>query len=410
MAITDNTVHQLSVPGLGLIDLSLARRGNGDSFLVLHGGAGPQSIDGFADLLADSGGACVIAPTHPGFAGTVRPEALDSIRGLALLYVALLEELALRDVTVIGNSIGGWIAAEMALLGSARIGRVVLVNATGIHVPGHPIADLAGLTLEQVMKLSYQDPDAFGIDPATATTAAQATAAANRAALLVYGGTPGYDPGLGERLSTIDMPVLVAWGDSDQIVDCDYGRAYAGAIPAAEFQLLRHAGHVPQIETPHQLLSAISAFCAAHCGWNHSYIVETDVAPGDIWATLRSLYTGTKVSANSDTIELHGQFAVGTKLTATPPDSDTIITCAITELVDGQVFAIASDFNGLMITSRHQLTPLDQRGTRITQNSTITGPRAGKLGPQIGPRITADHPEAMDDLIAAARSRTQVSS
>src|ERR1700761_7852416 len=92
--------------------------GTGRPVLLLHGGAGPQSVTGFADLLAQRAPAHVIAPTHPGFGGTPRPESLDSIRGLAELYVGMLADLDLTDVTVIGNSIGGWITAEMALLDS----------------------------------------------------------------------------------------------------------------------------------------------------------------------------------------------------------------------------------------------------------------------------------------------------
>jgi pimeloyl-ACP methyl ester carboxylesterase len=65
------------------------------------------------------------------------------------------------------------------------------------------------------------------------------------------------DPTLTDRLSTLELPVLVLWGDSDQIADPDYGRAYAAAIPMARFQLLTDTGHMPQIETPDQLLHAI---------------------------------------------------------------------------------------------------------------------------------------------------------
>lgn len=106
----------------------------------------------------------MIVPTHPGFGGTPRPEALSTVRGLAALYVALLDDLGLTDVTIVGNSIGGWIASEMALIGSARIARVVLVNATGVDVPGHPVADVFSLTLDEVMQLSYHAPDAFRVD------------------------------------------------------------------------------------------------------------------------------------------------------------------------------------------------------------------------------------------------------
>jgi pimeloyl-ACP methyl ester carboxylesterase len=58
----------------------------------------------------------------------------------------------------------------------------------------------------------------------------------------------------------------VLWGDSDQIADADYGRAYADAIPGAVFQLLTETGHLPQIETPQQLLAAISAFAGSDVG------------------------------------------------------------------------------------------------------------------------------------------------
>src|SRR5437667_9267080 len=113
---TTTTTRSLTVERIGDVDLTFTERGGGCPFVILHGGAGPLSVSGFADLLAETEKVRVIAPTHPGFGGTPRPDALDTIRRLALLYVALLDQLDLTDVTVIGNSIGGWICAEMALL------------------------------------------------------------------------------------------------------------------------------------------------------------------------------------------------------------------------------------------------------------------------------------------------------
>ncbi|XYH93595.1 alpha/beta fold hydrolase [Sorangium sp. So ce1128] len=71
-------------------------------------------------------------------------------------------------------------------------------------------------------------------------------------------------PTLRRRLGAIDVPTLVLWGESDQIVDVEYGRAYADAIPTARFQLLTGTGHVPQIETPRLLLGPIWTFAASH--------------------------------------------------------------------------------------------------------------------------------------------------
>jgi pimeloyl-ACP methyl ester carboxylesterase len=194
---------------------------------------------------------------HPGFGGTRRPEALDGIGGLAALYTALLDKLDLAEVTVVGNSVGGWIAAEMALLESSRIRSTILVDAVGIEVPGHPVADFFSLTMDEVFALSFHNPDPFRIDPTTLPAAAQAIAAGNRAALAVYAGVSMSDPRLMQRLSSLEMPTLVLWGDSDRIVDPDYGRAFAAAIPMARFQLLNDTGHMPQMETPEQTLEAI---------------------------------------------------------------------------------------------------------------------------------------------------------
>jgi pimeloyl-ACP methyl ester carboxylesterase len=260
MTQVSSRTHTLTVDGAGLVEVAVTESGAGHPFLLLHGGGGPQTVTGFADLLSSTGDAQVITPVHPGFGGTVRPGALTSVAGLAALYVALLDEMGLTDVTVVGNSIGGWIAAEMAMLRSSRISSVVIVDAVGIEVPGHPVADFFSLTMDQVAQLSYHDPETFGIDPAKLPPAVQAAMPGNRASLAVYAGPTMSDPGLAGRLASVAVPALVLWGDADRIADPDYGRAYAAAIPGARFQLLTATGHLPQVETPGQLLEAIANF------------------------------------------------------------------------------------------------------------------------------------------------------
>lgn len=229
--------------------------GDGDVTLLLHGGAGPQSVAPFAPRL----GGRVLTPTHPGFAGTARPPELTSVRALAAGYADLLDELDLREVLVVGSSVGGWVAAELALLRPDRVGRLVLVDAVGIEVPDHPVADFFALSLPELAELSYHQPDAFRIDPSTMSDAQRAAMAGNRAALAVYAASMT-DPTLLGRLAGIVVPTLVVWGESDRIVDADYGRAYADAIPGARFELLRATGHMPQLETPQALAEAIARF------------------------------------------------------------------------------------------------------------------------------------------------------
>ncbi|MEQ6899136.1 alpha/beta hydrolase [Microbacterium sp. KR10-403] len=247
----------------GEVPLSFSDVGTGPAVLLLHGGAGPASVAGFADLLAERSGVRVIAPTHPGFGDTPRPDALADVAGLAELYAALLDALDLADVTVIGNSLGGWIASELALRRSPRVGRIALVDAVGLAVPRHPVADFFALSPAEIAAHSYFDPSVAVIpDPATLPPAAQRIALGNRDALAVYGGTMT-DPGLGGRLGRIDVPALVVWGAADRIADPDYGRAYAAAIPGAQFALLERSGHVPQLETPDALYDALAAFVGA---------------------------------------------------------------------------------------------------------------------------------------------------
>lgn len=236
--------------------LTITDAGHGQPYLLLHGGGGPGTVAGFATLLAEHGR--VVTPTHPGFGGTERPAAMDSPAALAIRYVELLDALQLTQVCVVGNSLGGWVAAEMALLQSPRVAAVVLVDAVGIEVPGHPVADFFALTPAEVAQRSWFDPTKM-IDPTTLPPAVQATLPGNRAALAVYGGTMT-DAALRARLSAVAVPTLVVWGEADRIGDTVYGREFAAAIPGARFELVPGAGHLPQIETPDALLAVVRDF------------------------------------------------------------------------------------------------------------------------------------------------------
>ena len=252
-----STIKTINLAGVGSVELTLEELGSGRPYLVLHGGAGPQSVARFAQLLAEKGHNRVLTPTHPGFGGTPRPEALDGVAKLAALYGGLLDNLGLEDVTVVGNSVGGWIAAEMALSGTTRIGGIVLLDAVGIEVKGHPIADVSGMSLPDIQPLSFHDPTPFRVDPATVPDAQRAIMAANGAALAAYAGSAMADPTLRGRLSGIAVPTVVLWGESDQIVDPVYGQTYAAAIDGSRFEVLPATGHMPQMETPDLVLQKI---------------------------------------------------------------------------------------------------------------------------------------------------------
>lgn len=249
------TTHQQAFDDLAL---KFDDVGQGRPVLVLHGGGGPQSVARFVEALAAD--ARVIAPIHPGFAGTPRPEAFASIEQLADTYAALLERLGLADVLVVGFSIGGWIANALALRAGPRLRGLVLVDGAGILVEGEPCADVFGLGPQQLSALSCHDPVRFGIDPATLGDAQKAAMAANMRTLAVYGRARDMgDPALRARLADVRVPVQVVWGESDRIVTPAYGRAVAESFPDARFTLLPECGHMPQVEQPQRLLALVRA-------------------------------------------------------------------------------------------------------------------------------------------------------
>src|SRR5580693_9724812 len=150
--------YPLSMP-YGEVPVTVAERGAGAPVLLLHGGAGPDSVAGFGDELGARFPVRVLTPVHPGFGGTPRPEGLDSIRKLAEVYARLLAELDLIGVTVAGNSIGGWVAAEVALAAPDRLSRLIVIDGAGLVSAEHPAADFSSLTPDQLTELSWANPE-----------------------------------------------------------------------------------------------------------------------------------------------------------------------------------------------------------------------------------------------------------
>lgn len=239
------------------VTVALADQGQGRTFLLLHGGAGPASVAGLATAL--SARARVLTPTHPGFNGQPRPQGCASAGDLAKAYLDLLERMDLKDVIIVGNSFGGWVAAEMALLAPRRLAGIVLLNAVGID---GVIVDPVGLAPAERAAKAFHDPQRYSLAPASPEAAA--IMAANHAALHAYAGQPFmHDPTLRARLAELRVAALVAWGASDGIVDVAYGRRLCDSMPGAAFAIVEEAGHFPHIEQLQQVLGLIDDFSRA---------------------------------------------------------------------------------------------------------------------------------------------------
>jgi pimeloyl-ACP methyl ester carboxylesterase len=246
---------------LGDVELQYADRGSGRPILMLHGAGGPRNDAPFVDLLARN--ARVIAPVHPGFADAMLPDWFESVDDLAYLYLDLLTALDLHDVVIVGFSMGGWTAAEIAVRCTHRLAGLVLVDAVGIKVSDREtrdIADLFATPAAELARLTFHDPS-NAPDLLALSDAELETVARNRTASAMYLWEPyAHNPKLRRRLARIDVPALVLWGESDGLVRPSYGRAFAAAIPDAVFRTIPAAGHAPQIEAPHAFVDHVEAF------------------------------------------------------------------------------------------------------------------------------------------------------
>lgn len=218
------------------------------TYLLLHGGGGPATMQGLATRLSERTHAPVLLPTHPGFGGTPRPGNLRTVKDLAGFYVDLLDTRELADVTVVGNSFGGWLAAEIGLMNSPRVVELVLVDAIGAELEGHPAADVKAMTPAELAAHSWHDP---GKAPGRAPDENDLQT------LAAYAGPTMSDPTLLDRLRDLHLPAHVIWGESDRIVDTAHAKALAAAIPGSRLTILPASGHLPQLETPEALLDAL---------------------------------------------------------------------------------------------------------------------------------------------------------
>jgi pimeloyl-ACP methyl ester carboxylesterase len=245
----------------GGVPLSYLELGAGAPILVLHGAGGLPPDAPFLSGLAKHGR--VIAPTHPGFGRAQLPDWIDSIDDLAYIYLDLLDALDLHDLTVIGFSLGGWIAAEIATKSTARIARLILVDAVGIKISDRltrDVTDIFATEPGELLRLTFHDPSKAP-DLAALSDEAVEIIARNREASALYLWEPyAHNPKLVRRLHRIDKPVLLLWGESDGIVTPAYGRAYAERIPGARFEMIAGAGHVPQIEQPDAFVASVARF------------------------------------------------------------------------------------------------------------------------------------------------------
>jgi pimeloyl-ACP methyl ester carboxylesterase len=255
--MTNPTNTKISIRGC---NIGLLRGGTGRPLLLLHGASGAGTwLPYMADLAARHD---VIVPEHPGFGSSDTPDWLDNIADLANFYLDFLDQLDLNDVDLVGHSVGGWIAAELAVRNTRRLASLTLVAAAGIHVKGVEQIDPFLRTDEQRIRDFFHDqkrademvqrllkPELEDLNLKNRTTTAK----------LVWQ-PRGYDPHLHKYLHRIDVPTLLLWGANDRLFPKEYAFAYQRLIPGSSVTIIPECGHVPQVEQRHAFVAALDGF------------------------------------------------------------------------------------------------------------------------------------------------------
>lgn len=239
---------------------TLKRAGSGRTLLYLHGASGASMVQPFMQELAKEYEVWI--PEHPGFGASDEPEWLDNIHDLAYYYLDFLESRAIRDALVVGSSLGGWLALELAVRNASSIGALTLIGPAGIHVPGLNKGDLFLWSAEERLRNLFVDQsiaERMLAQPMTADDVETATKNQYTTARLAW--EPRlYDPHLHKWLHRIKVPTQIVWGEDDKVLPSGYAKELARLIPGARVDLIARCGHLPQTEKPQEFLRLLRSF------------------------------------------------------------------------------------------------------------------------------------------------------
>jgi pimeloyl-ACP methyl ester carboxylesterase len=240
--------------------LSYQRAGKGVPLIYLHGTDGLADWPPILDALAPDFD--VIVPDHPGFGASEAPGWIDDVADLAYIYLDAIEALGLSGVHVVGQSLGGWIALEMAVRSTARLRSLTLISSAGIHVKGVPKADIFMIDPEEQARLAYADPkNGEAAAERAAADKYQDLAVLNRIASARYGWQPRFfNPRLERWLHRVNVPTHVIWGAGDRIIPPAYAQAFHRLIPGSTLTMIPDAGHLPHLERAPAVVEAMQGF------------------------------------------------------------------------------------------------------------------------------------------------------
>jgi len=238
------------------------RFGQGPALLFLRSEDSLADASAFIDALAKDFD--VIIPDHPGFRASDTPDWLKGIGDAAYFYLDFLEQLDLDRLHMVGGSLGGWIAAEVAIRTCERIATLNLIAPFGVRRKGLPFGDIFMWTPEENLQHRLFNQVLAEQLLAAARTQSPETATAylkDRYATARLCWHPRFhNPELERWLPRILRPLQLIWGDSDKVVPVGIAAAWQQALPQARLSVIERSGHLPQLEHPQATADKIRSF------------------------------------------------------------------------------------------------------------------------------------------------------
>jgi pimeloyl-ACP methyl ester carboxylesterase len=259
----DSRLIDVRGPGAIRFRIRVHSGGSGPDLLFLHGAGGLMPDDPFLAALAQR--YRVHAPLLPGFEDSESADDLRTILDVTLHAFDVMDALGLDRPLLVGHSMGGMIAAEMAALAPGAVDRLALIAPAGLWLDEHPVVDLFAALPFELPGLLLHDPAAHGAllsaggdfnDPEFLTRfLVDNSRRLSMAGKLLF---PIPDRGLSSRLYRIRARTAIIWGASDRLIEPVYAEAFAREIPDASVTLIDAAGHMAPYEQTAAVLDAIA--------------------------------------------------------------------------------------------------------------------------------------------------------
>jgi pimeloyl-ACP methyl ester carboxylesterase len=230
------------------LTVRLWREGTGAPLVYLHGAAGVPPWGPFFTRLA--GTHEVIVPEHPGFGMSDNPSWIRNVGDVAMYYLDFLDGLGADRVHLVGHSLGGWIAAELAVRNCARLASLTLIAPAGIRIKGVLSGDNFIWSPEELTRNLFHD-QAFAEKMLAHTPSEEEAdlALTNRFMAAKLGWEPRwFNPALERWLHRIAVPTLVLWGADDKIMPSQYAELWGKRVAGAQVDVIPACGHLPFVE------------------------------------------------------------------------------------------------------------------------------------------------------------------